>query len=153
MNTRPFLWVVALSGVLFATGCGPGTWDRYHYGSSSYYGGYPSYYGGYTTPYYGGYAPYYGDSYYYGPHYSVPSRSHSHAEEHAYLEHKYDKAMNRLNRQEQEAEAKLARRYGGNAADPRFQEQAGRIDRKYDYKRGKDERNLAKEHREYHSGW
>ena len=131
MNTRSLLWIVMLSGTLFAAGCGPGTWDRSYYGSPSYYGGSPSYYGGYTTPYYGGYAPYYGDSYYYGPHYSVPSRSHSHAEEHAYLEHKYDKAMNRLNRQEQ----------------------AGRIDRKYDYKRGKVERNLAKEHREYHSGW
>ncbi|HEV8714590.1 MAG TPA: hypothetical protein VGX03_17395 [Candidatus Binatia bacterium] len=147
MNTRSLLWIVALSGVLFATGCGPATWDRSHYGypASSYYGGDPSYYGGYT--------PYYGDSYYYNPFYSAPSRSRSHGEEHAHLEHKYDKAMNRLARQEREAEAKLYRKYDGDTADRRFQEQASRIDRKYDYKRGKVERNVAKEHRKYHSGW
>ena len=140
MNTRSLLSIVALGGMLFAAGCGSGAWDHSYYGSpSSYYGGYPTYYGN----------PYYSEPYYY----SVPSRSHSHAEEHAYLEHKYDKAMNRLNRQEQQADARLYRRYGGNTADPRFQEQAGRIDRRYDYKRGKVERNLAQEHREYHSGW
>lgn len=103
-------------------------------------------------PYYGGrydsIIPYrvYDESYY------GPSRSYgrSHAREHEALEHKYDKAMNRLDRQEREVEQKIIRRYDGNTADPRFQEQARRIDEKYDHKRGKVERNIAKEHREYH---
>jgi hypothetical protein len=143
MNTRSLLWIAALSGMLFIASCAPV--DRYYYDSPSSYGGYPAYYGG-SAPYYGGlYEPYYEP-------YAAPYRSHSHAEEHVALEHKYDKAMNRLDRQEREAEQKLSSKYRGNTADPHFQEQTRKIDRKYDYKRGKVERNVAKEHEEYH-GW
>lgn len=143
MNTRSFLWIVALSGMLFAASCAPV--DRYYYDSpSSYYGGYPSSYGS-SFPYFGGLYEPYSEPYY------TPYRSRSHGEEHAHLDYKYDKAMNRLDRQEREAEAKLYRKYGGNTADPRFQEQANKIDRKYDYKRGQVDRNIAKEHREYHA--
>jgi|RhiMetdeSRZDD1v2_1073273.scaffolds.fasta_scaffold3153432_1 hypothetical protein len=144
MKSRFALWIIALSGMLVSVGCAPAGWDRSYYGSPAYYGG--------STPYYGGrydsVIPYrvYDESYY------GPSRSYgrSHAREHEALEHKYDKAMNRLDRQEREAEQKIIRRYDGNTADPRFQEQARRIDEKYDHKRGKVERNIAKEHREYH---
>jgi len=143
MKTRLVLWLGVLSGTLVTAGCAPTTWDRSYYGSPAYYGGSTPYYGGLYDSIipYGGYDPYY-----------TPYRSsgRSHARKHEKLEHKYDKAMNRLARQEREAEQKLMRRHDGNTADPRFQERARRIDEKYDHKRGKVERNIAKEHREYH---
>lgn len=151
MSTRFILWIVALGGLLVATGCEPMTRD-YYYRSPAYHGGSTPYYSGFYgsgtvyEPYYEPYYVPYGSRSYYGPY-------RSHEREHEILEHKYDKAMNRLDRQEREAEAKLARRYGGNPVAPRFQEQQQRIDQRYAYKRGKVERNLAKEHREYHSGW
>ena len=55
---------------------------------------------------------------------------------------KYHKAMNRLSRQEREAQAKAYRRYEGDRRDPRFRERLGKIDRKYDQKRYQVERNL-----------
>ncbi len=55
---------------------------------------------------------------------------------------KYNKAMHRLSRQEREARAKAARRYEGDRRDPRYQERLAEIDRRYDHKRDKVERNL-----------
>jgi len=55
---------------------------------------------------------------------------------------KYNKAMNRLARQESEAQAKAYRRYDENTQDPRYQQHLAEIERKYDNKRAKVERNL-----------
>jgi hypothetical protein len=55
---------------------------------------------------------------------------------------KYSKAMNRLARQEREAQEKAYRRYEGNRNDPRLRERLAEINRKYDHKRDKVERNL-----------
>src|SRR5215208_7256142 len=55
---------------------------------------------------------------------------------------KYNKAMNRLSRQEREAQEKAARRYEGDRRDPRYRERLAEIDRKYDQKRYQVERNL-----------
>ena len=55
---------------------------------------------------------------------------------------KYNKAMNRLARQEREAQAKAYRRYEGDRRDPRFRERLAEIDRRYDRKRYQVERNL-----------
>ena len=52
---------------------------------------------------------------------------------------KYNKAMNRLARQEREAQEKAYRRYEGNRNDPRYREHLAEIDRKYDHKRNKVE--------------
>ena len=54
----------------------------------------------------------------------------------------YNKAMNRLARQEREAQAKAYRRYDGNTQNPRYQQRLAEIDRRYDYKRYKVQRNL-----------
>ena len=54
---------------------------------------------------------------------------------------KYNKATDRLARQEREAQAKAYRRYDGNTNDPRYRERLDEIDRKYDHKRDKVERN------------
>jgi hypothetical protein len=50
--------------------------------------------------------------------------------------------MNRLARQEREAQAKAYRRYEGNRHDPRFRDRLAEIDRKYDQKCYQVERNL-----------
>ena len=55
---------------------------------------------------------------------------------------KYNKAMNRLSRQEREAQAKAYRKYDGNVHDPHYRQRLSKIDRRYDYKRDKVERNL-----------
>lgn len=55
---------------------------------------------------------------------------------------KYNKAMNRLDQQEREAQAKAYRRYDGKMHNPRYQERLAKIDRRYDHKRYKVERNL-----------
>jgi hypothetical protein len=55
---------------------------------------------------------------------------------------KYHKAMNRLSRQEREARTKAYRRYEGDRRDPRYWERLSEIDRRYDHKRDKVERNL-----------
>ena len=55
---------------------------------------------------------------------------------------KYNKAMNRLARQEREARTKAYRRYEGDRRDPRYRERLAQIDRRYDHKRYKVERNL-----------
>ncbi len=60
---------------------------------------------------------------------------------HGENQRKYSKAMNRLARQEREARAKAYRRYEGDRRDPRFNERLADIDRKYEHKRGKVERN------------
>jgi hypothetical protein len=62
--------------------------------------------------------------------------------EHDKKHRKYNKAMNRLSRQEREAREKAARRYEGDRRDPRYRERLGEIDRRYDHKRDKVERNL-----------
>jgi hypothetical protein len=54
----------------------------------------------------------------------------------------YNKAMNRLARQEREAQEKAYHRYEGNRNNPRFRERLAEIDRKYDQKRYQVERNL-----------
>jgi len=59
--------------------------------------------------------------------------------------------MRRLDRQEREAEEKLQRKYHGNSDDPRYREAQRKIDQKYDHKREKVDRNLGKNHREYHN--
>jgi len=55
---------------------------------------------------------------------------------------KYNKAMNRLARQEREARGKAAHRYEGDRRDSRFRERLAEIDRRYDRKRYQVERNL-----------
>ena len=55
---------------------------------------------------------------------------------------KYNKAMNRLSRQEREAQEKAAHRYEGDRRDPRYRERLAEIDRKYDQKRYQVRRNL-----------
>ena len=57
---------------------------------------------------------------------------------------KYNKAMDRLARQEREAREKAYRNYDGNISDPRYQRRLAEIDRRYDHKRDKVERNLRK---------
>jgi hypothetical protein len=56
--------------------------------------------------------------------------------------------MNRLDRQEREARAKVYRKYDGNLHDPRYRERLGEIDRKYDHKRHKVQRNTREDYRE-----
>jgi hypothetical protein len=80
--------------------------------------------------------------------------------ERAELHHKYDKAMNRLARQEREAREKAYRKYGGDRSDPRYRERLAEIDRKYDQKRwqverntGKERRELSREYRDYRNDW
>jgi hypothetical protein len=60
------------------------------------------------------------------------------------LNEKYDKAMRRLDRQEAEARAKAYRKSDGNPY--RYRERLAEIDRKYDHKRYKVERNTAKDY-------
>ena len=55
---------------------------------------------------------------------------------------KYNKAMNRLARQEREARAKAARHYEDDRRDPRYRERLAEIDRRYDHKRYQVRRNL-----------
>ena len=55
---------------------------------------------------------------------------------------KYNKAMSRLARQEREARAKAYRRYEGNYNNQRYRERLAEIDRRYDHKRDKVDRNL-----------
>lgn len=58
---------------------------------------------------------------------------------------KYNKAMNRLARQEREAQEKAYRNYDGNRGNPRYQQRLAEIDRKYDQKRYQVERNLRRD--------
>jgi hypothetical protein len=158
MITKYLLWSALLGIALFTAGCGPVYGGRgYSYGSpySSIYD--PYYGGGYYDPYYAGRQPYYRGSY----------DGRSHGELHRDIERgankverKYDKGMQRLDRQEAEARAKAARRFGGNTADPRYQDRLQDIDRKYDHKRDKVEnlrdkgyRKLDRGHDRYHRGW
>ncbi|MGE0823239.1 MAG: hypothetical protein AB7G75_29450 [Candidatus Binatia bacterium] len=60
---------------------------------------------------------------------------------HGKNQQKYNKAMRRLDRQEREARAKAYRRYDGDRRDPHYRERLAEIDRKYDHKRHKVERN------------
>jgi hypothetical protein len=50
--------------------------------------------------------------------------------------------MTRLERQEREARARAYRRSEGDRRDPHLRERLAEIDRKYDHKRDKVERNL-----------
>jgi hypothetical protein len=162
MKISTILSLFTMGTTLFLAGCDPSL-GRGGYGHSydPYYneGGartYDPYYSG--GNYYGGgydartYSPYGNGGYY-------DDRSHrevhrdlerAHEAEHEQLEHKYDKAMNRLNRQEREAEEKALRKSGGNPNDPRFQDTHRKIDQKYDAKREQVEHNLHKDHREFH---
>jgi|GEM_PF-2822881 len=160
MNTQHVLWSAVIGAALLTAGCGP------TYGGRGYGYGFP--YSSIYEPYYGGgggyYDPYYGNRlpYYYG---TYDNRSHRELHrdfehEAANVERKYDKGMQRLDRQEQEAREKAARRFGGNPADPRYQNELNKIDRKYDHKREKVDnlrdkgyRKLDREHDAYHSGW
>ena len=156
---RSVILSVTLGAAMFTAGCGSTHGGR-GYGYGSPYRAYDSYYGGgggYYDPYYGNREPYYRGSY----------DNRSHREVHRDLEHdaakaerKYDKGMRRLDRQEQEAREKAARRFDGNPSDPRYQKSLDKIDRKYDHKRekvddlrNKDYRKLDREHDGYHHGW
>jgi hypothetical protein len=68
-------------------------------------------------------------------------RGYNSSREYGKNQRKYDKAMNRLARQESEARAKAYRRYEGERRAPGYRERLGKIDRKYDHKRDKVERN------------
>ena len=68
-------------------------------------------------------------------------RGYNSSREYGKNQRKYDKAMNRLERQEREARAQAYRRYEGERRDPGYRERLGKIDRKYDHKRDKVERN------------
>lgn len=155
---KHLLWSTLLGAALLTAGCGP-TYGGRGYGYGSPYRAYDSYYGGggYYDPYYGNRVPYYSGTY----------DNRSHGELHRDLEHdanrveqKYEKGMHRLDRQEAEAREKATRRFGGNPADPRYQDALENIDRKYDHKRekvdnlrGKGYRKLDREHGDYHRGW
>jgi len=52
-----------------------------------------------------------------------------------------------LARQEREAREKAYRRYDGNSSDWRYRERLAEIDRKYDHKRDKVERNYRQKAR------
>ncbi|MBI3800753.1 MAG: hypothetical protein HY268_27715, partial [Deltaproteobacteria bacterium] len=131
MNTQHTCKVMVLSVTLLLAGCASTTGGR-SYGYPSYETADP-YYRGTSDPYYGGTSdPYYGGTSTpgYDPYYE--GRSHAeehhdlareHEEQHEQLEHQYKKAMNRLDRQEHEAEEKLNRKYGGNPADPQYQQE------------------------------
>jgi hypothetical protein len=91
--------------------------------------------------------------------YDSPSRVHreehqllheEHRLQHAQLQKEYDRAMDRLARQERAAQKRAYRRYGGDTADPRYRRLMAAIDRKYDRKRAQVERQLAREHRGGH---
>lgn len=150
MKIPQTFWLAAVSAVLLTAGCAPATGGRYY--------GYPShetydpYYGGTTDPYYGGTPTPYYDPYYDARSHAEAHRdlAREHEEQHEKLEQQNNKAMGRLDRQEHQAEEKLNRKYGGNTANPRYQEEQRKIDQKYDYKREKVERNTAKEHRQGH---
>src|SRR5262249_13999936 len=123
MNTKPLLWSVILGAALFTAGGGSTYSGReYGYGSPYRRSAYAPNYsgaGGYYDPYYGTRQPY--------PYGVYDNRSHRevHRElehEATNVEHKYDKGLQRLDRQEQEAREKAARKFGGNTADPRYQE-------------------------------
>lgn len=153
MKLSSLLGLFTIGSTLMLAGCDPSV------GRGGYYGrGYDPYSGGSYSRSSGYYDPYYGGGYY-DPRsrreiYRDPQERHE--RKHDKLEHKYDKAMRRLDRQEREAEEKAYRKYGGNTADPRYQERQRKIDEKYDHKRQKVERNTGKEHREYHRdrhGW
>jgi len=159
MALNHLLWLAILGVALFTVGCGSAYGGR-GYGYDSSYRSYDAYYGGsggYYDPYYTNRVPYYRGTY--------DDRSHKELhrdlERDSYrVEQKYEKGMQRLDRQEQEAREKAARRFGGNPADPRYQESLNKIDQKYDYKRekvdklrDKDYRKLDREHDNYHQGW
>jgi hypothetical protein len=149
MKVKHFLWLLTLGGSLFATGCGPAYSNGYGYGSP--YRAYDPYYGGGYDPYYGSRGLYgYGDYDNRSPREIQRDLARKHAKEHNKLERKYDKAMNRLDRQEREAAEKAYRKYGGNTSNPGYQDRMQDIDRKYDHKRDKVERNLGKNHRDVH---
>ncbi len=159
MKTASFVGSFALGAALLLAGCAPGM------GNSGYYGGYDPYssgsYGSGSSSggyYGGGYDPYYGSSDPYGrggygDPYSGRDTYRSHEEQHENLEHKQDKAMRRLDRQEREAEEKAYRKHGGDINDPRYQEAQRKIDEKYDHKREKVERNVSKEHEREHRSY
>jgi hypothetical protein len=149
MKVKHFLWLLTLGGSLFAAGCGPAYSNGYGYGSP--YGAYDPYYGGGYDPYYGSRGLYgYGDYDNRSPEEIRRDLARKHAKEHNKLERKYDKAMNRLDRQEREVAEKAYRKYGGNTSNPGYQDRMQDIDRKYDHKRDKVERNLGKKHRDVH---
>jgi len=160
MITKHFLWSVMLGTALFTAGCGPAYSGRGYGYDSSYNSIYDSFYGrggGYYDPYYGNPWPYSYDTYDNRSHRQVHRDLEGDADR---VEQKYDKGMRRLDRQEQEAREKAARRYGGNPSDPRYQNELNKIDRKYDHKREKVDdlrdkgyRKLDREHDTYHSGW
>lgn len=160
MNTKPLFFSVVLGVALFTSGCGPTYGGRGYGGYGSPYAISDPYYGrggGYYDPYYGSRQPYYRGTY----------DNRSHGEVHRDIERdanrveqKYDKGLRRLDRQEAEAREKAARKFGGDTADPRYQERLDKIDRKYDHKREKVDnlrnkgyRKLDRGHDGYHRGW
>lgn len=159
MALKQLLWSIILGAALFTAGCGP-TYSGRGYGSDSPYRTYDSYYGGgggYYDPYYGNREPYYRGNYDNRSHGEVHREIERDADR---VEQKYGKGLRRLDRQEQEAREKAARRFDGNMSDPRYQESLDKIDRKYDHKREKVDnlrnkgyRKLDHEYDDYHQRW
>ena len=108
------------------------------YGNSPSYDPYGLSRGGYYRPERGSSGPYP-----YDPYWDRDNRD-RYQERMGNLNEKYDKAMRRLDRQQYEASVKARQKY----RDPsRYSEQMAKIDRKYNYKRYKVERNTATDYR------
>jgi hypothetical protein len=150
MSLKNLLWSALLGGTLLAAGCVPAYSNGYGYGSP--YGIYDSYSGRGYDPYYAGSLSPYGYGLYdnRSPREVQRDLAREHEKKHENLERQYDKAMRRLDRQEREAEEKAYRKYGGNISDPGYRDRMQDIDRTYDHKRDKVERNLGEKHRDAH---
>ena len=150
MSLKNLLWSVLLGSTLLASGCVPAYSNGYGYGSP--YGIADPYYGGGYSPYYGGSLSPYGYGLYdnRSPGEVQRDLARKHERKHEKLERKYDKAMHRLDRQEREAAEKAYQKYGGDTSNPGYQDRMRDIDRKYDHKRDKVERNLGETHHDVH---
>lgn len=165
MKTKRTFVIAALSGIIvFSTTSSASAQNTYYQDlitglvyelllPGSTYGPYarpyPDRFGSGRYPDYGAYGPPY-------PPYNEPPRydeGRYYDQERRYndrlskLEYKYDKAMRRLDRQEREAVDKAYRKYRGDQSHPGFRKRLAKIQRKYDHKRAKVERNTAKEYR------
>ena len=65
----------------------------------------------------------------------------------ARLEHKYNKAMHRLDREERRALERAHHKCHGDTSHPGYRERLTKIERKFNHKRFKVERNIGKDYR------
>ena len=79
--------------------------------------------------------------------YRATHRHYKYERRQAKLEHKYNKAMRRLDRQERNALDHAYRKYHGDTSHTGYRERVAKIDRKFDHKRFKVERNIGKDYR------